>query len=66
MRSLMLQLRVHMLQPKDPACYNKEQRSCVLQLRSGTAKQISIKKDTTAWKYRLMTHRLVDPMGVCV
>ena len=66
MRSLMLQLRVHMLQPKDPACYNKEQRSSVLQLRSGTAKQIkiSIKKDTTAWKYRLMTHRLVDPMGV--
>ena len=64
MRSLMLQLWVHMLQPKDPACYNKEWRSRVLQLRPGTAKQISI-KDTAAWKYRLKTHRLVDPMGVC-
>ena len=65
MRSLMLQLRAHTLQLKDPSCYNKERRSRVLQLRPGTAKQIKIsfKKDITVWKYRLMTHRLVDPHG---
>ena len=37
-RSPMLQLRVRIPQLKDPSCWNTNQRSCMPQLRSGSAK----------------------------
>ena len=38
LRSHMPHLRVCMLQLKIPACYNKDQRTCLLKLRPGMAK----------------------------
>ena len=40
----LVQLRVQLAQLKDPTCCNKDQRSCLLQLRPDAAKESALKK----------------------